>query len=438
MKTHLGAKALGRRAPLWGAARPGSFAESSAGWVERMLSWSDTAFWLLISKTWPFYGLVFLIGTENFIVSPFLPDMARSVGVSVEALATVVTAYALTYAIAAPLLGQVTDRVGTRWLIAVGITVFAVGNGLVAVAPTLGGLQWARALTGLGGAAAGPAIWSHIAGTTPPGLRGRAMGLGMGAFALGQVAGLPLGGLVASVAGWRWVFGGIGLLMLPLLASSMAHDTGRAGPLHSPHGSRMPLFAVWCRPALVCAFLVTFLFQMGNLGSYTFLGAMLRARYGLTSSQLGAIGILIGGGSLAGSFAGGQLNDWWRKRSGKSSHLAAGWALLLALSVFVATSGPPLAIGLLAVALWFVASGAFVTTQMTLITLAAPALRATALSWNNSLLFAGAGAGVLLIGTGLHHGLPVGALGLGSGLAAAAAALYFSKTECRTNEEQPS
>ncbi|MER6996795.1 MFS transporter [Streptomyces sp. NPDC000410] len=63
-----------------------------------------------------------------------------------------------------------------------------------------------RAVAGLAAAAAGPAIWAHIAETSSDRVRGRALGLGMALFSCGQVVGVPLGGLLAGTAGWRSAF----------------------------------------------------------------------------------------------------------------------------------------------------------------------------------------------------------------------------------------
>lgn len=439
MKTQLNPADVGRPACLTGKQWHSRLLDGVVHLIGHAKPRRETVSWSLISRYWPFYGLIFLIGTENFIVSPFIPAMAREVGLAVEALATVVTAYAFTYAFAAPFLGQVSDRIGSRLLIAIGGSVFLAGNVFFAAAPSLGMLQLARGVTGLGGAAAGPAIWSFIAATTPVDLRGGAMGLGMGAFALGQVVGMPVGGLVAGLFGWRWVFGGIGLLMIPLLFAACSNRSGALISTPNKQGrGRFPILAVWNSPAVLLTFLATFLFQVGNLGAYTYLGSLLSAQFSLSTSQIGVIGVLVGGGSLVGSFVGGKLNDHWRTNGGKSAHLAALWAFLLAFAVFATTSGWSLSISLVALTAWFVASGAFVTTQLTLVTLAAPTMRATAISWNNSIMFAGAGVGVWLIGQGLSRGISVGIVALCFGLAAAASTICLARFESAPGKENNS
>jgi DHA1 family inner membrane transport protein len=391
----------------------------------------------LVRRYWPLYGLVFLIGTENFIISPFLPTMAQDLASPVQALAYAVTAYSLAYALSAPVLGSVSDRLGSRRLIAAGVAVFVLGNFCVAVSPSVSMLHWARALTGAGGAMAGPAIWAYIAGDATADLRGRAMGVGMGAFSMGQVIGIPVGGLVASFSDWRWAIGGIGCLMAPLGLAAWLGQRRTNAPRPLTHAG-LPLLAVWKSKPVTLAFLVNLLFQAANLACYTYLGSLLAERFRLSTGQIGTIGILVGAGSLMGALVGGKVNDVWRLRGGKGAHLEVLWALLLAGSILVATGAVPLVASLAAIVLWFFASGAFVTTQMALITAFVPTMRATAVSWNNSLMHAGAGMGVWTIGLGLARHIAVGWIGLGFGLAAAAGAVALVPVEAAVLAEKTS
>ncbi|MBX9363266.1 MFS transporter [Streptomyces sp. WAC04114] len=109
-----------------------------------------------------------------------------------------------------------------------------------------------RALAGLAAAAAGPAIWAHIAETASDRVRGRALGLGMALFSCGQVVGVPLGGLPAGAAGRRPAFLALAVgtapavpLLLRQVAPGVAAGTPGAGG-----GAIRAVFAAWAHPAL--------------------------------------------------------------------------------------------------------------------------------------------------------------------------------------------
>ncbi|MFD8595181.1 MFS transporter [Kitasatospora sp. NPDC059646] len=344
------------------------------------------------------FALLFLFGTETFLVSPLLPTIAGSIHVSEAAAASTVTAYVLVYAVCAPFLGLLSDRFGRRRTLLAGTALFVLSNAAAALSTDLALLVASRALAGLAAAAAGPAIWAHIAETAPDAVRGRALGLGMALFSTGQVIGVPLGGLLAGAAGWRaafWALAAGTAAAVPLLLRQVAPAAPAAGAARD--GAIRAILAGWRDPALRRALLVNTVFNAANLGAYTFLGAVLGDRFDLSVQALGLVGVLVGAGSVAGSLLGGRLGDKARA-AGRTVPLLPVWALLLAAGIALAVAGPGLALSLLGVLLWFTASGAFVTDQQTLAGTVAPAHRATSSAWLTSTMYAGTGLGAWAVG----------------------------------------
>ncbi|MFD3657728.1 MFS transporter [Streptomyces sp. NPDC058620] len=367
------------------------------------------------------FTLLFLFGTETFLISPLLPTIADDIDVSEAAAASSVTAYVLVYAICAPFLGSLSDRFGRRRTLVGGAALFLVSNAIAALSGGLALLVVSRAVAGLAAAAAGPAIWAHIAETVPERLRGRALGLGMALFSAGQVVGVPLGGLLAGWAGWRSAFVAMAVgtaIAVPVLLRQLpAHTAAPAGSV-ARAGALRSVFAAWGDPTLRRALAVNTLFNAANLGAYTFLGALLVSRFDLSVSELGLIGILVGAGSVAGSLAGGRLGDRARAE-GRQVPLLPVWGVLLAGGIALTATGPGLVLALAGVVLWFVASGGFVTDQQTLAGTVSPDLRATSSAWLTSTMYAGTGVGAWAVGS--FGDVATGSLVIGTGLALAAA-----------------
>jgi len=100
-----------------------------------------------------------------------------------------------------------------------------------AVAPTFGALIAARVAQGLAGGLIMAAYLPLIARFVHPAQRGRALGQVATIMTLGALAGVPLGGLVAQVLGWRQVM----LLKLPVLAVALLlSPRGRGTPRRRP------------------------------------------------------------------------------------------------------------------------------------------------------------------------------------------------------------
>ncbi len=376
------------------------------------------------------YLLLFLIGTETFLVSPILPTIAGSLGVSEKAAATTVTAYTVVYAVTAPFLGAVSDRFGRQPTIIVGTVLFLAGNAVAAAAGSLTVLIVARVLGALGAGFAGPSIWAHIAETAPDEGRGRAVGLGMALFSAGQVVGVPVGSFLAGWGGWRapfWALSALSVAALPLVRSQTrpaVQAIAPAGPAPAATPLRVrAVFEVWRDPVLRHALIVVLLLQAANLGAYTYLGTVLHDRFGLSVDALGLLGILVGVGSALGSLTAGRIGDRARERGAGDAVWIPVWAAVLGGSAVLAALGSPLALACAAVLVWFFASGAFGTNVQTLLLNTRPTLGATSSSWNSAVLYAGTAAGVAVVGVFPHADTGTALVGGGLALVSALTAL---------------
>ena len=135
-----------------------------------------------------------------------LPDIGRDFGVALDASRWVVLSFLVTVTAALPLAGRVGDAIGygRLFLAGYGLHIFAAAG--CAAAPGLGTLVAVRVLQGLAAAmvmAAGPALLTTTFAATH---RGRALGMLGTATYIGLSVGPPLGGIILTAGGWRWVF----------------------------------------------------------------------------------------------------------------------------------------------------------------------------------------------------------------------------------------
>lgn len=116
------------------------------------------------------------------------------VGIHVTALTAI---YAVMQLCFAPLWGRLSDRVGRRPLLIVGICGFAFSQTLFGLATTMPTLYGARALGGILSAALFPAASAYVADATTEADRARGMAWFNTAVGLGTMIGPALGGLLA-------------------------------------------------------------------------------------------------------------------------------------------------------------------------------------------------------------------------------------------------
>ncbi|SHG69870.1 MFS transporter [Streptoalloteichus hindustanus] len=149
----------------------------------------------------------FMISLDTTVVTVGLPVIQQELGVAPAALQWVTTAYTLTFGGLLMLAGRFGDLYGRRRMLVVGLAVFTAASLLCGVSQLGWQLFAARGMQGLGAAVVIPASLSVVTTSFAEGPeRNRAMGLWAVIATGGAITGYALGGVVAGLLGWRWIF----------------------------------------------------------------------------------------------------------------------------------------------------------------------------------------------------------------------------------------
>lgn len=368
------------------------------------------------------HAVFFLMGADLFLLPPLLPVMAADFGTTISATAWVVTAFGLSYACVSPVFGALTEHRSRRHVILLGVVVMLIGQIACACAPTLGLVLAGRVVGGLGGALAGPAIWAYIAETSAPRERGRAIARGAAAYAGGQIIGVPLGSVLAGLTSWRWAFAGLAAA-LAISATAIAF---RLRPPASPEraagglmGAMRTSAALWRSATFRLVLTANSAAQAARLGTYAYAGAIFAMNFGFGTGQLGMLGAVVGLGSFIGSLIAGPIVDWWRAQRRPEPLLGIAWALLLAISLAIATVAPLWWLSLIGFAGAAFAGAAFFSTSQVFLTTVMAHRRAAAVSWNNSSLYLGTAIGTTVLGAFALDSVAFAAVSAGFGVFAA-------------------
>jgi len=134
------------------------------------------------------------------IIVPFLAYYVESFGARAVVVGLLMSSYSLAQFVFAPMWGRISDRVGRRPILLVGLLGSVAGFTLFALAGTLSLLFLARVLMGIFGATI-PTAQAAVADVTAPQDRARGMGLIGAAIGLGFILGPALGGVLSNLSG---------------------------------------------------------------------------------------------------------------------------------------------------------------------------------------------------------------------------------------------
>jgi len=149
----------------------------------------------------------FAVGTDAFVVTGFLPEMARTLDVSPQAAGQSVTVFAVAYAVLSPVLATLTARVPRRVLLVCALVVLGLANIGSALAPSYGVLVATRVLAAFGAASYTPNAGAAAAALVRPAQRARALAIVLGGLTAATAVGVPLGNLAERAVDWRSVLG---------------------------------------------------------------------------------------------------------------------------------------------------------------------------------------------------------------------------------------
>ncbi|HEY6492561.1 MAG TPA: DHA2 family efflux MFS transporter permease subunit [Trebonia sp.] len=163
---------------------------------------ANTRRWLILAVVCLGQLMVVLDAT---VVNIALPTAQHDLGFSNADRQWVVTAYSLAFGGLLLLGGRLSDLVGRKRMLIIGMIGFAVASALGGAATGFAMLVIARAIQGAFGAMLAPAALSTLTVTfTNPAERGKAFGV-FGAIAgAGGAIGLLLGGVLTEYLSWRW------------------------------------------------------------------------------------------------------------------------------------------------------------------------------------------------------------------------------------------
>lgn len=277
---------------------------------------------------------------------PFLPTIARGLGVTMEQAGLLVAARSLV-GLSGILFGLLCEKKGEKVGLLLGLFFFSLSGFAVGYGRSFPWVLLGFLFMGLAHAVYNPAVQTYVSAHVPYGIRARALGLLESSWSAGWFVGMPLGGVLIARYGWNMpyiVLGVIGIVLLlptaqlpsapgvPQTVRFLRHPP--VNPSRNPTTAHVPELyhaGADCRTLqnplgptpskrLWAALMVTFCALLANENLMIVYGVWMESRFSVGIGPLGWLSTFIGASELGAELSVALIAD----RLGKKRALAAG------------------------------------------------------------------------------------------------------------------
>ncbi|MCJ7512560.1 MAG: MFS transporter [Anaerolineales bacterium] len=332
-----------------------------------------------------------VFNTGHRLVYPFLPVIARGLGVDLQTAALAVSARSM-LGIFGPAIGSAGDRLGRRRAMVTSLVMLGIGFALVAPFPIYLVFALALGIASVAKILFDSSMQAYLGDLVLYARRGLAIAVTEIGWSLASLVGLPLVGLIMARSGWAAAFPWIAALALGgalALRFVLPIDTrAMATRMRVSQGLRV----VARHRIALAALAVGLLISTANEVVTIVFGAWLEQAFALQIVALGAASMVIGAAELAGEGLVAGITD----RLGKVRSVAFGILLNTLSAVLLPLLGqslPGAAVGLF---LFYVTFEFTLVSAIPLMTELVPTARATMMASNISSHALGRALGALL------------------------------------------
>lgn len=200
----------------------------------------------------------FLVCLGISLVIPVMPFIKNELHLTATDMGIMTSLFAFTQFVASPIIGRVSDRLGRKPVLVIGLFLYMLSESLFAITNYLWMFNISRIVGGLSAAMVVPTAMAMAADITTPLQRAKVIGWLSAAFSGGLILGPGLGGLLAKIdyKAPFWVAGVMGLLsmiamamLLPAEKDLVHHHQQDSGQL--PSNWRADLHKILTRSAVL-------------------------------------------------------------------------------------------------------------------------------------------------------------------------------------------
>lgn len=169
----------------------------------------------------------FLVCLGIGLVIPVMPFLRNQLHLSAFDMGVMTALFSFAQFIASPIIGKISDRVGRKPIIAIGLALYAVSEILFALTNLLGMFDFARVIGGISAAMVSPTGMALAADITTKRQRAKVISWLSAAFSGGLILGPGIGGILAGISYKTpfWFAGGLGAISTIALLILLPKDS---------------------------------------------------------------------------------------------------------------------------------------------------------------------------------------------------------------------
>jgi len=289
-------------------------------------------------QLWILVLVLFVVMLGYGIIIPILPFYIDQMGAGGTELGLLVASYAVMRLVCGPVWGSISDRIGRKPVLLIGILGYAVTMVWFGLATKLWMLFAARILSGVLSSATAPTTMAYIGDSTPGEARGGGMGLLGAAGGVGTILGPALGGLLGgeSLAVPFFIAAGLSLLSLLLAALFLPESLSAVAQGENRKKDKVIDLRLWGRSIispLGMLFLLTFISTCGLMIFANVFGLYALERFSYGTEEVGIILMVLGlvSALVQGLLAGPLTRRWGERMVIRVGLFATALGLLLML-----------------------------------------------------------------------------------------------------------
>ncbi|WDH96192.1 MFS transporter [Paenibacillus urinalis] len=284
---------------------------------------------------------IFIVFTGIGLVVPVMPTFMKELSMSGSIVGLLVAAFSMTQFLFSPLAGRMSDALGRKKIIIIGMVIFAISELMFGMSNTALLLFLARFLGGIGAALIMPAVMAYTADVTSGEERAKGMGYINAAITTGFIIGPGIGGFLAeygvrvpfyAAAAAGVVAAVITLLVLP---ESKRSTESEEEVVKLPSQSLFTQLRYSYREPYFLALIIVFVASFGLANYETVFSLFVDEKFGFTTRD---IAIIITFGSIAGAVVQVTIFSWILNKFGEKNVVAVclfAAGLFIILTLFV-------------------------------------------------------------------------------------------------------